>query len=378
MAMKLILITGSYPPEKCGVGDYTHQLSVSLAALPNADVSVLTLGCVNSEFEQGVTVHRCVPNWSLRTLPTLLGILKKVRPDIVHIQYPTQGYGFAGLPWLLPLLGRMSGARVVQTWHERFNRRDFLKFLAMVFVPGQIIVVRDAWQRQFKGLFGLLISLRHPVCIKLASNIPRSIATQASIDDVRLKFGAEGRRLIVFFGFVHPLKRIELLFDIANPDTDQLVIIGNIGDQFEYAARIEALIVEKNWYERARLVGFIDKIEVADCLKAADALILPFQHGATEGNASILAGIEQGTFVLTTSTSAAGYDSETNIYYAPVDGLMEMQQALNKYAGFKRNVAAQNGDVFDWGTIAARHFELYEALVGHRTSLDLQSEKDPA
>jgi glycogen synthase len=39
--MRICLVTGEYPPQQGGVGDYTHELATALAAL-GADVTVLT------------------------------------------------------------------------------------------------------------------------------------------------------------------------------------------------------------------------------------------------------------------------------------------------------------------------------------------------
>jgi glycosyltransferase involved in cell wall biosynthesis len=377
--MKIVLITGSYPPDKCGVGDYTRELANSLAKMQGAKVFVLTsCGHMDLDCDQGVVVLRCLPDWSLRSLPILLRELNRIRPHIAHIQYPTQGYGFGGLQWLIPSLARFKGVRVVQTWHERFNRRDFPKFLFMALTPGSIIVVRETWRHQFRGLIGILVRLRNPICIKLSSNIPISSLTPSEVAKVKLKYAGDVRRLIVFFGFIHPLKRIELLFDIADPATDQLIIIGNTVDQADYAERIKALTLLDRWRGRSSFVGSVDQQEAADCLKAADALILPFKFGSSEGNGSVLAGVVQGTFVLTTSTLAKGYDPISNIYYASVDDLVEMQQALKTHGGRKRHAVDPREDSFDWGAIAIRHLDLYKSLVGHHRSVGLQSGDGPA
>ena len=373
-----MFVTGSYPPDKCGVGDYTLQLADALAGLQGTQVSVLTsCGYSSLKHDKAVVVRRSLPNWSLRSLLILIGEFRREQPDIVHVQYPTQGYGSAGLPWLVPFLAWLSGGRVVQTWHEGFRRSDFLKFLSMALIPGRTVVVRKVWSRQFRFPFDLIARRRQPIFINSASTLPRSHLDAEGVQKLRLRYAAEGRRLIVFFGFIHPLKRIELLFQIADPFTDHLIVIGNPGENSEYAARLEALAQDTKWRGHANIVGFIERDEAADILKAADALVLPLKAGGGEWNTAILAGIEQGTFVLTTSTSVTGYDPETNTYYAPVDGLSDMQQALKIYSGRKRLGAAQKGDVFDWSAIAARPLQLYQTLEGHRAALHLPSEKDP-
>jgi glycosyltransferase involved in cell wall biosynthesis len=247
----------------------------------------------------------------------------------------------------------------------------------MALTPGRTVVVRKAWAGQFRSPFGLFARLRQPVYINSASTLPRSHLDEDGARTLRLRYAVEGRRLIVFFGFLHPHKRIELLFQIADPVTDHLLVIGNVGDQSEYAALLEAFTQDPRWRGHARIVGFVDRHEAADILKAADALVLPLKAGGGEWNTAILAGVGQGTFVLTTSTSSKGYDPEANTYYAAVDDLVEMQHALKTHAGRRRHTTDQYSDAFDWGAIARRHIELYQSLVGHHGSLRVPSSEGP-
>jgi len=377
--MRILFITGSYPPDRCGVGDYTYQLATTLAGLPETEVSILTTAITTDAMEQhNVAVRRSLPDWSLRSLRSLVREFRQGRPDIVHVQYPTQGYSGGGLPWLIPAVAHLCGARVVQTWHERFNRRDLPKFLAMALTPGRTIVVRKTWLNQFTGLFRPIARWRRPICINSGSNLPPSSLTQTEAEALRLRYAVGGRRLIVFFGFIHPLKRIELLFEIADPETDHVLVIGNIGDQTDYAARIERLTEEERWCGHARVVGFVDRHEAADIIKTADALILPFQLGGSEVNTSILAGISQGTFVLTTSTLANGYEPDINTFYAAIDGLAEMRQALQAHAGKRRVANVDRGDAFDWTSIARQHLDLYRNMLSDGAAPHHSSRNDSA
>jgi len=44
--MKVLLVTGSLPPLRCGVGDYCMHLAAALARHPEAQVTVLTSSAV--------------------------------------------------------------------------------------------------------------------------------------------------------------------------------------------------------------------------------------------------------------------------------------------------------------------------------------------
>ncbi len=337
---------------------------------PGTAVGVLTSGQTHAEAqEDGVVIYRSIPDWSLRSTGALWRAIRSFRPDIVHVQYPTQGYQAGMLPWLVPAISRHCGARVVQTWHESFNRRDLLKFLVQALIPSRIVVVRKAYRVQFRPPFGLLASLKHPVYINSASTLPTIRLSSSQLDSLQDRYQIGDRRLIVYFGFIHPLKRIEWLFDIANPATDYVMIIGASDGQADYLASIEELTLTDRWSGRSRVVGFIDPAEAAGLLQAADALVLPLQAGGGEWNTSILAGIQQGTFVLTTSTTASGYCPKTNVYSAKIDGKVEMKQALEKYAGTKR-VVDEGADEFGWASIAGRHLDLYRSMLSSNAETD--------
>lgn len=360
MGIRILLVTGSYIPDQCGVGDYTRQLAIALAAEPSVDVAVLTTGAARVPVvEDRVMVARIMPDWSLRHAGRLRRAIADLRPDVVHVQYPTQGYGTGGLPWLVPALARVTGARVVQTWHEGFNRRDLARFLPMALTPGRTVVVRKEYLRQFLPPFGLLARLRRPAYISSAATLPR--AEPAVTAQVRERYRVGERRLLVFFGFLHPLKQVEQVFAIADPTTDHILIVGNAGDQAAYLARIEALATGEPWAGHAEVAGFVEPADAAAILAAADAVVLPLKVGGGEWNTSILAGILQQTFVLTTSTLATGYDAETNVYYANIDDLADMRYALATYSGRKR-LAADGEGVFGWAAVAARHLSLYRSL----------------
>lgn len=114
--MRILLITGSFPPMKCGVGDYTSHLARALSKRANASVAVLTSVSANPVFDPDVEVLPVLSKWGLRDIPAVVDIARKWRPDIVHVQYPTLVYGL--IQWLIPALMWTMRIPTVQTWHE--------------------------------------------------------------------------------------------------------------------------------------------------------------------------------------------------------------------------------------------------------------------
>ena len=123
--MRVLLISGSYPPDACGVGDYTMRLARALAKQPDWEVAVLTGPAASGGAPGGVTdelpaptVIHCPGAWAFSALPRIVTAVRQWAPDVVHFQYPTQGFFGWRLPALLPALLRCLGFPSVQTWHE--------------------------------------------------------------------------------------------------------------------------------------------------------------------------------------------------------------------------------------------------------------------
>ena len=127
---------------RCGVGDYTALLAEALGRHPDLRVGVLTdARAGESRTEQHVQVLPIVHGWGISKFRQVLKMIEDWSPDIVHIQYPTQGYGQGLLPWFLPVLLALKRIPTVQTWHEHFPMGSYRWSLPLAITPGGLIVV---------------------------------------------------------------------------------------------------------------------------------------------------------------------------------------------------------------------------------------------
>jgi len=365
--MRVLLITGSFPPMRCGVGDYTSCLAQSLAMHSEVEVAVLTSRAAASQSVVGkVRIFPKVEIWGRRDLGSIRGVLKEWQPDIVHIQFPTQGYGGGALAWFLPQLCAVSGFRVVQTWHEHFRRiglRSIAWALGQALVSGGVVAVHPRYEASIPPLLrGALHNKVHRF-IPNAAAIPAVSLSPEEREALRRKYGRPEALLIVYFGFIYPAKGVELLFDIASAERHHLVIIGqNSGPEEYYRAVIERAH-SPPWVGRATVTGFLrEEAEVARVLAAADAVVLPFAAGGGEWNTSLHAAQRQGTFVVTTSAERNGYVAELNTYFACAGDVPGMRSALAKYV-CRRRPPGGDGMSTEWDVISAAHLDLYRSLL---------------
>lgn len=360
--MRILLISGSLPPMKCGVGDYTAHLANALSRMANTDVAVITDVSATPkpsgfEFEVLPICH----GWRVGDIGRIASEVRRWKPDLIHIQYPTQGYGQRYLPWLLPVLFRIALVPVVQTWHGYDSRRMTRRLLPNSLISGGLIVVRPEYLEMMDPLYRWLNRRKHVRFIPNASTIPPTQLSKHERTVARLRFCRPDRRLIVFFGFAYPDRGTDLLFQVASAGQHHLVFISDLSRSDQYHKSILDQAESQPWGGNVTVTGYLPAEEVGQILAAADAVLLPFRDGGGMWNTSIRAAISQGTFVLTTSREQHGYDSIDNAYYASPDDVADMRNALRRYIG-TRNDAAAIGRHCNWDSIAQAHVALYQRV----------------
>ncbi|MFH1309184.1 MAG: glycosyltransferase [Candidatus Omnitrophota bacterium] len=361
--MKILMVTGSYPPMRCGIGDYSGTLAKTLA-----ESSKIRIGVLTSVSDRGidksdkVEVFPVIKKWSLFEILKFVEIVQNWSPNIIHIQYPSQAYGKGLLPWVLPITSFLMRKKVIQTWHEGYSRRDTLKLFLKAVVPGNLVFVRPQYGENLHPSLRWALWKKKATFIPNASVIPRVVLDRTATEVIRKKYLKKQKRLIVFFGFIYPSKGVELLFKIADPALDQIVIAGEIGDREYLLREIIGNSSVEPWKEKVNVVGFLPANEIAELLSAADAVILPFRNGGGEWNTSIHGAVLNGTLVIMTSRTKRGYDKKRNVYYAKIDDISEMRSALASYAGTRREYDKEV-DKDEWREIADKHSLLYESLL---------------
>ena len=359
--MRVMLVTGSFPPLPCGVGDYTYHLAGALAERPGLRVSILTSRLKETPPETSFEVLPVMDSWRLKAAPAAFRAIRRWAPDIVHPQYPTQGYGDGFLPWLLPAIGFSAGCRVVQTWHESYARQRGPLLFLKAMVPSRLVVVRPNYRELLKPILRPALWGKKPLYIPNASSIGKIALTPEARACLRTRYLAGQQRLIVFFGFVYPQRGVDKLFEIANPQTDRIVIAGNIGADADYGREIVRRASRPPWVGKATITGFLPPDDIGALLASADAVVLPYRTGGGEWNTGIHSAVLNGAFVLYSSLHPAGYDPKRNTYSVRIDDVREMQSALAKYAGRQR-AYAPDLDVPEWQNIAAAHEALYSEI----------------
>lgn len=364
--MRILLITGSYPPMRCGVGDYSERLAHALSNYADIGVDVLTSAMDSAPaIQQRPAVHFEMRSWAKAGVLDFLKVMRRVRPQLVHIQFPTQGYvrAVGALEWIPFLCRYLFRVPVVQTWHEYVPDREpnILRCMyAMARGADALVVVRPDYATKIPPLMRRALRNTPIRFIENISNIPTVRLTDAQRQDIRRRLATGSSRLVAHFGFVYAHKGTDLLFQIADPERDHLLFIGELLAEDSYHARILQAAASPRWQGKVTVTGFVGHAEAAELLAAADAVIFPYVNGGGVWNSAMHAATSQGTFVIATSSTQEGYDAARNTYWAKPGDLEEMKRALALYSGTRQPDALDAQA--SWRQLASAHRAVYESL----------------
>ncbi len=402
---KICFLSGSYAPEKDGVSDYTRILRQKLQAL-GFDTPVLTT-CEAADARKDPEVRGVVEGWEATSLPRLVRAIRKSNPDVLHIQWAPGSYRFHRTLFYLPPLLRLTGWRkpIVTTLHEYGNWELHPEWLPdgldeRIKMFGQR---RGWWDREtgflvtqsdrvictnanaFHLLYDRLPDALHKLYrIPLGPNI--SVYHNGSDPRRRLREDFDwpaDAQVAAFFGFVHPVKGLETLFEAfrqALPRHPQarLLIAGGYeslslpGEQAEdYLDSLKRRLRELGIADKAVFTGFLPDDKASLYLQGADVGVLPFNHGVNLKSGSLLALLEHGLPTIATHHDPPEPRLEEQKVVCLVDpkdadGLADaLERLLSDPAARQKYAQAgrEFGERFSWQRIVDDHEAIYLGLV---------------
>ncbi len=325
------MVTGSYPPDICGAGDYTARLVEALSARDVA-VEVVT-GC----------------DWGAADLITLLRRINAGRFDVVHIQYPTVGYGRKLGPHLAALIQRS-----VVTLHEASQSHFFRRLSLYFFLLARHIIFTNSHDLDYVSRLAPWVRRRSSV-IPIGSNV-RVAASDRNLRD------------IVYFGLIRPKKGLEDVLALAalikerRGDLKVRIIGAPMPEHAEYYKQLRASAnsLPVIWEEG------LTPMEIAVLLSRARIGYLPFPDGASERRGSLIALLANGVATITTrgAHTPSGMSGIVEFAPSPQDALCCIER-LNADEGYRLRLersASNYAQGFDWGGIADEHIKIYQKI----------------
>jgi glycosyltransferase involved in cell wall biosynthesis len=352
------LVSGEYPPDIGGVGDYTARLRSELEAL----------GCRTQ-----VMTRRQVKRWDARALAPMLR--QAPRQGIVHIQYQAGAFDLLGDICLLPLLLRpRRRLKVVTTFHDArvpylFPGAGRLRPAAVRLLARTSDAVVAADERDLASLGGP--SPRHHQ-VPIGSNV----AFVPGQRPIRAKLGLAASDLVlVYFGLLNSSKGLDTLLDAfdlvtaARPDARLLMLGGRVGasdpTDRQTAAGLEQRLAQLG--NRVVRPGFQSPAELSAHLQAADVAVLPYVDGASPRRGSLLACAEHGLPIVSTQpVSQAVSDAVLGVPAGDATALAHAILCISRSpveAARLRTGSAALAARCSWYTIARQHMAIYRELL---------------
>lgn len=393
------MVTGEYPPALGGVGDYTEILCHHLSAL-GAEVTVLTRAGVDdraaSPEVDRVPVLRTIRNWGPASWGQTVSAATQCHAQVVHVQYQAAAYDMNPAVNTLPafLRARLPRVKIVTTFHDLrvpylFPKAGLLRggaIRAMDRLSHATVVTNqaDLYRLQGVGNRGRQRFLRRWL-IPLGSNIENSPPPDFDRAEWRRRIHADDATLVLaYFGFLNDSKGVDLLVEalatlIERGIGVKLLMIGGETGQTDptnqaYAERIRHDIASRGLDGHVHWTRFASPHEVSAYLLSSDLCVLPFSDGVSLRRGSLLAALVHGLPVITTAPhlpepllrngeNVAMVNRDDPLAIADTAEYLWRDEARRQRLSTGARALAAG---FLWPDIAAKHLDLYTAILSSR------------
>lgn len=346
--LRLLMISGDFPPRRSGVGDYAFHISQALAKR-GTQVTVLT-DVAGDQTEivpnaEAINTIRGIVGWRLGEFSQVLEAFDRLGPDtVVNIQYNCLAYGRSLLVTLLPMLFRIARpqARVVVTIHGFWEQSRLFKLraLPMLRAAHRVIYVDRQNEKLLKTYCGK--DTAHLGYIPIAGNIPPIGCTPAERSSWRTAFGFSDNDIVVaFFGGLGRSKGVDYLLQaIATMRANRglairFLLIGGFAEGSVnklYNAEFRSLIAKLEAASWITLCDFPPPSEVSKALHSADFAVFPFLRGVGENSGSMLAALAHGLPTIVTSGQANAESMEElfGVMRVPANDVVVLVRGLTR------------------------------------------------
>ncbi|MUK92262.1 hypothetical protein GNP80_07400 [Aliivibrio fischeri] len=278
----LYAVSGSWPPEICGVGDYMNNL-------------------VNSIQYSGREVKRItITRYSVLNLLKLIFLMKINKEAKVFMSYPTEGYGRSILPFMLCFIGY---DRLIVHIHEYTSKNNACKKLLRIFSPCKILYFsnkndfdkyKEDTKTDFKDTSRWLV-----------------IPTPSNITPIYKNNHNRIVKEIVHFGQIRPNKGLEkvlTLFKEINKNYSynvKLKLVGGVPKGYEtYANNIINDFLTSGVDVKLNLT----LKEISNELANSDFGVFIFPDGADERRGSLIAALAHEVICFTNYSERTPYE----------------------------------------------------------------------
>jgi glycosyltransferase involved in cell wall biosynthesis len=411
--MKILVVSGEYPPMKGGVGRYTKNLVQAIAKKPNAEVFVAISASAASDAptsdpsqdssSNNVTIYRgAIRKGDKRNSDRLLQIVSEIKPDVVNIQYERGLYEvdttIRHTIWrlvhgsTLDQFYRMCPVPTVSTLHTVFPQDEYRAYVKdralrkegrFGFLPRPLRAAIRRWvmeQRydlllhvvsQSDGIISPARTLQEVVRAGTLiyhgaePAIELSSASSSIIDrkQFRKDFGLPlDKMLLLAFGYAGSYKGFDVLRSLDLPDNWSLVV-----KQTKHERGVEKPIeIGKNKGDNAISLNlaYLDDITMSKLFFACDAIIFPYKIVSVSG--VMFDALAHGLPFIASDLRFFKEFAEMGLGIVCKRNMQSFEQSIStlasEYDEYKTRVEHFRSKL-QWGDIAKKHMEFFSGLI---------------
>jgi glycosyltransferase involved in cell wall biosynthesis len=368
--VRVALLTKRFPPQRCGVGDYSAELARALASHGHA---VTVYVASHAEGRPADVSVREIALEGRRDIAAAVRTILATKPELVLIEYSGYAWGRWGVPfWMNRFVFRLrrSGVRVAVALHEiAISARAFPRWaplallqtlhawLLAVAAHDVIVNTRERVVRLRRWLFWRPQSVHYR---PNSSNIRVTPISPARRTDLRAARGADaGTLVVVMFGMFAAWKKYEEVIRAMAGLRERLdVRLWLLGDwtvaDASYIRALRELIASQKLEDICWWSGPLPAAEISAHLQAADIFVLPQADGDLTRSGAFLAAAAHGLPCVAVRNSAnqVEFVHGENVLLVAGSNAPEFQSALTTLAA--------NAELRD--TLGAEARKLYESV----------------
>ncbi len=339
--MKIVLLSGSLPPDTCGVGDYTFNLADAL-------------------MQKGINVSTfSMKDFKAKNYFSRIHEINKIAADFIHIQYPSVGYGYTTFPQFLNFF-----IPSIITLHEISQAQTLRKLSLFPYsIRSQKVIFTNVHELNYFINIAPWIKNKIDI-IPIGSNINPNLVKQKELKDRNNE--------IIYFGIFRQNKGIEKLINLARLIKKRRLnfVVHLVGkphpNQNEYYENLkyETVGLPVKWS-----IG-LNQREVGEIMNSSLVSYLPYPDGASDRRGSLLASLQNGLPVITTLGNQTP-DNIKKVVMCSKDASTTLniinkitQDSRRYHEKVKQGVEAMR--YYQWDVIADKHINLYNKILVHK------------
>jgi glycosyltransferase involved in cell wall biosynthesis len=415
--MKILVVSGEYPPMNGGVGRYTKNLVHAIAKKPNVEVSVAIGGGGGGDATAPITsdpstdsnnvtvYHGVVRKGDKRNSERILQIVSETKPDVVNIQYErglyeidtTIRHTFWRLMHgsTLDRFYKMSPVPTVSTLHTVFPQDEYYAYIKeratrkegrFGFLPQPLRVAIRRWV--MKQRYDLLLQVvsqsdgvispartlqevvrRGTVIYHGAEPAIELSSLSSRINDkkeFRKEFGLPlDKMLLLAFGYAGSYKGFDVLAKLRLPYGWSLVVKQTKHERgFEKPIELGGGKNERDNNVISLNLGYLDDTTMSKLFFACDAIIFPYKIVSISG--VMFDALAHGLPFIASDLRFFKEFAEMGLGIVCKRNTQSFERSIStlalEYNEYKTRVE-QFCSILQWSNVANKHLEFFSGLI---------------